>query len=124
MRIRTLLAAAACMLTATGLSVAAAPAASAHDTIAEVFACGSGGAKRCGYGGVTNGHMRVYTCDTYGDGYGFRVYYTLASGAGGWIDDANGSDSGCSERTPGVIVEYEACAKNGVANNCSGSRRP
>jgi hypothetical protein len=95
----------------------------AHDTIGEVYGCGSGGAKRCGYGGVTNNHHRVYSCDTYGDHYGIRVYYSTTAGTPGYIDDANGSSSGCSERTiAATIAEYQVChTGNG---RCSAQIRP
>ncbi len=69
--------------------------ASAHDPSAGVYGC-PGAADRCGYGGVTDGHLRVYSCDTKGDNIGFRTWYRLANGDTDYIDDANGSSSGCS----------------------------
>ena len=88
-------------VTIIGLPLMVAPAASAHDAYAAISFCGSNYIQRCGYGGVTNSHTRVYSCDTYGDGYGFRTEYQLASGARGYVDDANGSSSGCSAVWPG-----------------------
>ncbi|NUT52304.1 MAG: hypothetical protein HOV94_34170 [Saccharothrix sp.] len=73
----------------------------AHDTSASINVCGNNNAERCGYGGVTNSHTRVYSCDTYADNAGFRTEYQLRSGATGYVDDANGSSSGCSGIYPG-----------------------
>lgn len=104
----------AALLAAVG-SVAAAPAASAHDAVAEVYDCSYQGAIRCGYGGVTNGHTRVYACDTFGDGYGFRTEWRTRSGGGGGVDDANGSSSGCSAKIPGTtanpVTIFRVCQK-------------
>jgi hypothetical protein len=106
--------AAAAFLALAG-TVAFAPAASAHDAIGEVYGCGYQGQFRCGYGGVTNSHTRVYACDTASDGYGFRTEYRLRSGGGGGVDDANGSSSGCSSITPGTsanpVTIFRACQK-------------
>lgn len=85
-------------LLAVGAALAVAPAASAHDAIGSINNCNG----RCGYGGVTNNHTRVYACDTKSDGYGFRTSYILRNGATGSVDDANGSDSGCSAIFPGT----------------------
>jgi hypothetical protein len=81
-----------------------APMASAHDASAGIYLCGSTYDQRCGYGGVTNSHTRAYSCDTHGDNYGFRTYYRLSSGVTGYIDDANGSSSGCSGTFPGGTI--------------------
>jgi hypothetical protein len=86
------------VLLAVGGALAVAPAASAHDAIGSINNCDG----RCGYGGVTNNHTRVYACDTKSDGYGFRTSYTLRNGTSGYVDDANGSDSGCSAVVPGT----------------------
>ncbi|WP_326953702.1 hypothetical protein [Amycolatopsis sp. NBC_01286] len=106
--------AAATLLAAVG-TIAIAPAASAHDALAQVVDCSYQGAIRCGYGGITNSHTRVYSCDTFGDGYGFRTEWRTRSGGGGGIDDANGSSSGCSSKTPGTaanpITIFRACQK-------------
>ncbi|MFF1609695.1 hypothetical protein ACFVYA_18115 [Amycolatopsis sp. NPDC058278] len=88
----------AALVLAAGAAVAVAPAASAHDAIGSINNCNG----RCGYGGVTNNHTRVYSCDTKSDGYGFRTDYILRNGARGYVDDANGSDSGCSAVIPGT----------------------
>lgn len=102
MNIRRITAASAIGLaTVVGIPLAAAPAAWAHDAYADITVCGSNYLQRCGYGGVTNSHTRVYSCDTYGDNYGFRTIYELRNGTTGYIDDANGSSSGCSSTTPG-----------------------
>ena len=106
--------AAAALLALAG-TVAVAPAASAHDAVGEVYGCLYQGQFRCGYGGVTNGHTRVYSCDTASDGYGFRTEYRLRNGATGGVDDANGSSSGCSAITPGTaanpVAKFRACQK-------------
>ena len=102
MRTRKLLAAIVIgFATIVGIPLISAPIASAHDAYAAISLCGSHYDQRCGYGGVTNSHTRIYSCDTYGDGYGFRAYYQLRSGATGYVDDANGSSSGCSAIYPG-----------------------
>ncbi|WP_290052540.1 hypothetical protein [Amycolatopsis solani] len=88
----------AAVLLAIGTAVAVAPAASAQDYIGSINNCNG----RCGYGGVTNNLTRVYACDTKSDGYGFRTSYVLRNGASGYVDDANGSDSGCSAVIPGT----------------------
>jgi hypothetical protein len=89
-------------LTLAGGMLVAPPSASAHEPIAEVIACGGVGDQRCGYGGVTNGHTRVYSCDTYSNSWGFRTQYVLFNGRTGYVDDANGSQSGCSASYPGT----------------------
>jgi hypothetical protein len=70
---------------------------------------------RVGYGGVTNDRTRVYSCDTLGDGHGFRTTYYLKNGTNSYIDDANGSSSGCSARFAGSssnpIICYEVRLK-------------
>ncbi|MCE7004295.1 hypothetical protein LWC34_15835 [Kibdelosporangium philippinense] len=86
------------VLLAVGGVLAVAPAALAHDNIGSINNCNG----RCGYGGVTNNHTRVYACDTKSDGYGFRTTYQLRNGVKGYVDDANGSSSGCSEVFPGT----------------------
>jgi hypothetical protein len=105
---------AATLLAAAG-TIALAPAASAHDALAEVVRCGYQQQFRCGYGGITNSHTRVYSCDTWSDSYGFRTEWRTRSGGGGGIDDANGSSSGCSSKTPGTaanpITIYRGCWK-------------
>jgi hypothetical protein len=110
-------------LPAAAGAVAAAPAASAHDAIAEVYACSYQGAARCGYGGVTNSHTRVYACDTFSDGYGFRTEWRTRSGGGGGVDDANGSSSGCSAKVPGTsatpVTIFRVCQKT-PTYYCSG----
>jgi len=104
----------AALLAAIG-TVAVAPAASADDAIAEVYGCSYQGAIRCGYGGVTNSHTRVYACDTFSDGYGVRTEWLTRSGGGGGVDDANGSSSGCSSKTPGTsanpVTIFRVCQK-------------
>ncbi|GAA1742253.1 hypothetical protein [Luedemannella helvata] len=101
-----------------GLPFVGAQSASAHDTSAAVNTCGSGSA-RCGYGGVTNNHTRVYACDTYADGYGFRTFYRLKNEATGYIDDANGATSGCSAAFVGTtsnpVVTFWVIWKNSYA---------
>lgn len=84
-----------------GLQLVGVPSASAHDTSASIWLCGASHTARCGYGGVTNNHQRVYSCDTNADNYGFRNQYILQNGASGYVDDANGSASGCSAIWPG-----------------------
>ena len=116
---RTKLAAvAAGMLTFFGIALTTAPNASAHDAIAEVYNCNQTGSARCGYGGVTNNHTRVYSCDTYSDAVGFRTYYWLRNGASGYVDDANGSSSGCSAVSPGTasnpVTSFQGCSKKAV----------
>lgn len=71
--------------------------ASAHDSTAELWAYD----RRVGYGGVNQDHQRAYSCDTVGDGFGFRTEYKLKQGQRGGVDDANGSKSGCSGVVPG-----------------------
>ncbi|MGK3201530.1 hypothetical protein [Amycolatopsis sp. MEPSY49] len=114
-KLPTLAAAAALAVCGT---VLAAPEASAHDAIAEVYGCQYQGQFRCGYGGVTNSHTRVHACDTAGDGYGFRTQFLLRSGGGGYVDDANGSSSGCSAKVPGTAANpvsiFRACEKKPV----------
>ena len=109
--------AAAAFLALAG-TVGFAPAASAHDAVAEVYGCQYQGQFRCGYGGVTNGHTRIYACDTAGDSYGFRAQFLLRSGGGGYVDDANGSSSGCSAKVPGTSANpvsiFRVCAKKPV----------
>jgi hypothetical protein len=91
------------------------PTASAHDTSYTLYGCGSDSSKSCGYGGVTNSHQRVYACDTYGDNVGIRTYYWLRNGDTGYIDDANGSSSGCSAEFRGsatnTITYFRVCKK-------------
>lgn len=96
---KRVLGAAAGLTVVLGLPLVGAQAAAAHDTSTSINLCGSGSA-RCGYGGVTNSHTRVYACDTYADGYGFRTMYRLKNEATGYVEDANGSTSGCT----GVFV--------------------
>ncbi|HEV2778393.1 MAG TPA: hypothetical protein VGX25_03240 [Actinophytocola sp.] len=95
--------------------LAGAPIASAHEGYQDVNLCGGDFNNRCGYGGVTNSHTRAYACDTFAEGYGFRTYWTLQNGSTGFVDDANGSDSGCSARVPGTstnrIVDFDVCWK-------------
>jgi hypothetical protein len=98
--------------------LAGAPTASAHETLKGIYLCGSDYNDRCGYGGVTNVHIRVYACDTYADGYGFRTYYRLENGQTGYVDDGNGSRTGCSALVPSLgqpgspyIVWYRVCWK-------------
>jgi hypothetical protein len=104
----------AALLAAFG-TVAVAPAASADDAYAEIVNCSYQGAIRCGYGGVTNGHTRVYACDTFSDGYGFRTEWRTRSGGGSGVDDANGSSSGCSAKIPGTsdnpVTIFRVCQK-------------
>jgi hypothetical protein len=102
--------AAAALLVSGGVSVAVAPVAAA-DGYVGVVECGHAGAYRCGYGGSTNNNTRVYSCDTYGDGFGFRVYWENANLGYGWVDDANGSDSGCSAIYPGTVNRIKGCSK-------------
>lgn len=85
-----------------GLPMITAGVAAAHDTSDSINICGSNNAQRCGYGGVTNSHTRVYSCDTFADNAGFRTQYQLRSGGTGYVDDANGSSSGCSGIYPGT----------------------
>src|SRR5687768_17266158 len=101
MRMRGFFAMVATGAVMAGLSVISAPAASAHEPNAGIYLCGDRYNERCGYGGVTNSHTRVYSCDTHGDAYGFRTYYLLRNGGTGYVDDANGSSSGCSGIYPG-----------------------
>ena len=93
-----------------------APTAWAHDTSATLNA---GPGYDYGYGGVTNGHTRIYSCDTYRNGIGFRSEYKLRSGARGYVDDANGSSSGCSGIYPGTssnpITMFRVISKGNAA---------
>jgi len=95
--------------------------ASAHDTSAQLTNPGI----RYGYGGVTNSHKRLYSCDTYRDGVGFRAEYRLKNGASGHVDDANGSKSGCSDITPGTssnpIKSFRVILKGNYGGNPNGA---
>jgi len=73
--------------------------ASAHDTSVGVYDPYT--TVRLGYGGVTNSHTRVYSCDTKADGVGVRTFYVLRGGQSGYVDDANGYGGGCSAIYPG-----------------------
>lgn len=105
-----------------GIGISNAPLAFAHDASAgfSLAACDN---TRCGYGGVTNNHTRVYACDTASDGYGFQTYYYLRNYQNGYVDDANGSDSGCSSITPGTaanpVAWFEVCWKKTPKYICS-----
>ncbi|MFS8100611.1 hypothetical protein LFM09_26125 [Lentzea alba] len=92
-----------------------APTAMAHDAYDDIMICGGNGDKRCGYGGVTNSHTRVYSCDTNGDNGGFRTNYWLRDGRTGFVDDPNGSDSGCGAKVPGTaanpVVQFQVVWK-------------
>lgn len=106
------LAVAASVATAFGIAMANAPFASAHDVAVSAYYCGD---QRCGYGGVTNSHTRVYACDTKSDGYGLRTFYYLRDYRNGYVDDANGSASGCSAIYPGTasnpVISIQVCSK-------------
>jgi hypothetical protein len=110
---RKTLAVAVGVATAFGISIANAPLASAHDVSATLYRCD--GIQKCGYGGVTNNHTRVYACDTRGDGYGFRTWYFLRNTQNGYVDDPNGSDSGCGAAYPGTasnpVISFQVCSK-------------
>lgn len=99
------------------VQVAAPMTASAHDTSAEITAPGI----RYGYGGVTNSHTRLYSCDTNPDGVGFRAEYRLKNGQSGHVDDANGSTKGCSAIVPGSssnpIKSFRVVLKGNMAGN-------
>ncbi|WP_091451434.1 hypothetical protein [Actinokineospora iranica] len=103
---------------AAGLLLAGTPVASAHDTSIDVIRCGYQWQARCGYGGVTDNHTRVYSCDTFSDGIGVRTEYLLRNGGSGYVDDANGSASGCSAIFPGTssnpITDFRVCQKSNV----------
>jgi hypothetical protein len=98
------------LMAAAGLLISPAVA-SAHDVSTSIQYCGPGQNNRCGYGGVTNGHTRAYACDTYADNAGFRTVVRLQSGGTAYVDDANGSASGCSDTLPGVITGYRVISK-------------
>ena len=53
---------------------------------------------------MTSDHQRLYSCDTHGDNVGFRAYYKLKQGQTGYVDDANGSKTGCSDVWPAWIA--------------------
>ncbi len=97
---------------ATGMVVAGASSATAHDVRQYINACGSTGAT-CGYAEVRNSHRTVYACDTRSDGHGVYVAYRLRSGATGTQGDGNGASSGCGQRTVGTssnpVVSFQAC---------------
>ena len=116
--VKKLLLAATLLAAAGGAVVVTAPIASAHDTSADVIRCGYQWQARCGYGGVTNSHTRIYSCDTFSDGIGVRAEYRLRNGASGYVDDANGSSSGCSGIYPGTssnpITSFRVCQKSNV----------
>ncbi|HZB31106.1 MAG TPA: hypothetical protein VE465_13155, partial [Streptosporangiaceae bacterium] len=97
-------------MTAAGLLMSPS-AAFAHDVSRSIHFCGPGDNNRCGYGGVTNSHTRAYACDTYSDGDGFRTVVRLQSGGTAFVDDANGSTSGCSAILPGVITGFRVISK-------------
>jgi hypothetical protein len=113
-----------------GLLVGA-PTASAHETLRGIYLCGSDYNDRCGYGGVTNAHLRAYSCDTHADGYGLRTYYRLQNGRTGHVDDGNGSRTGCSAHLPSLgtpdpspIVWYQVCWKRSPAWICKTGPSP
>ncbi|WP_370949619.1 hypothetical protein AB5J62_19275 [Amycolatopsis sp. cg5] len=120
MQLRKALVGTAALAAALGGAVLGAPAASAHDAALPVYHCGVYPqlSTQCGYGGVTNGHTRVYACDTYSDGIGVRTEYELRTGWSSGVDDANGSDKGCSSITPGTasnpVVKFRVCQKSQV----------
>jgi len=119
-QIRKVFLGAAVLAAAFGGTVLTAPAASAHDPSVPVVHCGVLPQlnTQCGYGGVTNSHTRVYSCDTYSDGIGVRTEYRLRNGTPGYVDDANGSDKGCSAIFPGSssnpITTFRVCQKSNV----------
>lgn len=102
-----------------GVAVLTAPAAAAHEPSISMYDCNaSSWDDRCGYGGVTNSHLRVYSCDTMQDNAGFRTEYRLRNGKTGHVDDANGSSSGCSGIIPGTpanpIVSFRVISKQSI----------
>lgn len=119
-RIRKVFVGAAMVAAACGGTVLTAPAASAHDASVPVNHCGVFPqlASQCGYGGITDNHTRAYSCDTYSDGIGVRTEFTLRNGTPGHVDDANGSDKGCSAVISGSsanpIVSFRVCQKSNV----------
>lgn len=118
MQIRKVLVGAAVLAATFGGSVLTAQTASAHDPSEPIVHCGVLPQldTQCGYGGVTNSHTRVYSCDTYSDGIGVRTEYKLRNGGSGFVDDANGSSSGCSGIFPGTssnpITSFRVCQKS------------
>ncbi|HEY3483329.1 MAG TPA: hypothetical protein VGL02_31020 [Streptomyces sp.] len=113
------LAAAVGLGTIMGVSLLTAPVAAAHEPSISMYYCdNSQWSARCGYGGVTNSHLRVYSCDTRADHAGFRTEYRLRNGATGYVDDADGSSSGCSGIIPGTqanpIVAFRVVSKQPI----------
>jgi len=80
--------------------------------------CGPVGVSRCGYVYVASNHQTVGACDTYADGQGMWAEYYTTSGVHNYVADANGSQSGCSETTPGVIDRFRPCLNSGGILYC------
>jgi hypothetical protein len=95
------------------LILALAVPALAHDTGAVLIDCGSEGLFQCGYGQVRDHHQIIDACDTYKDGHGVYVKYTLMGGNEGKVGDANGSAAGCGIRRVGSasypVVRLNVC---------------
>jgi hypothetical protein len=99
-----------CVVLILGLSVPAL----AHDVRAGLYECGGGlRSYQCGYGQVRDHHQIIDACDTYKDGLGLYVKYTLMGGDEGKVGDANGSAAGCGIRRVGSatypIVRFNVC---------------
>jgi len=86
----------------------------AHDQIKGVYACGDLRVSLCGYGQVRDSHQIIDACDTFKDGQGLYVKYTLMGGNEGKVGDANGSAAGCGIRRVGSasapIVRFNVCS--------------
>jgi hypothetical protein len=110
-----------CALLILGLSVPAL----AHDQSAGVAGCGDLHNYLCGYGQVRDSHQIIDACDTYKDGQGLYVKYTLMGGDEGKVGDANGSAAGCGIRRVGSatypIVRFNVCSDVAVyPDKCTG----
>lgn len=114
------------VLTLLGGALVGAPNAAAHGTWVGVYKCGITGNLECGIASVYSAHDRVNACDTRADGYGLRALYWLRSGGTGYVDDGNGSETGCGGKTVGTasnpIVQIQACTKRTSGLQCGEKR--
>lgn len=103
---------------ATGAILAAtAVPASAHRLQVNLFVGGT----KLGHGVVSLEHIHIATCDTNADGVGIRTYYERASGAVGFVEDANGANAGCTNVPVAThanpVVWIRVCTNN--LNTCT-----